>query len=177
VIDDVWAMVGSANLNRRSWTHDSEVACAVLDRERDLRQPIDPGGLGDGARVFARQLRLHLWREHLGLGDDSVGDARLLDPIADFEAWRATAARLQAWHDGGHRGPGHPGRSGSGLTRSGWPGPSRPAGRRRCIGWPSTPTAGLCPCDATPPSSRRGAGSSFRPGPPLRSDSGGGVEA
>jgi phosphatidylserine/phosphatidylglycerophosphate/cardiolipin synthase-like enzyme len=85
VIDDVWAMVGSANLNRRSWTHDSEVACAVLDQRRDPRQPTDPGGLGDGARVFARQLRLRLWREHLGLGNDA-DDTRLLDPVAGFEA-------------------------------------------------------------------------------------------
>ena len=34
VVDDVWAMIGSDNLNRRSWTHDSEMSCAVLDRER-----------------------------------------------------------------------------------------------------------------------------------------------
>jgi phosphatidylserine/phosphatidylglycerophosphate/cardiolipin synthase-like enzyme len=100
--------VGSANLNRRSWTHDSEVACAVVDQERDARPPTDPGGLGDGARVFARELRLCLWREHLGLGD--ADDARLLDPAAGFEAWRAAAARLQAWHDAGNRGPRPPGR-------------------------------------------------------------------
>jgi len=110
VIDDVWAMVGSANLNRRSWTHDSEVACAVLDQDRDPRHPTDPGGLGDGARVFARQLRLRLWREHLGLGDDDGSDAQLLDSVAGFEVWQATAARLQAWHDGGNRGPRPPGR-------------------------------------------------------------------
>jgi phosphatidylserine/phosphatidylglycerophosphate/cardiolipin synthase-like enzyme len=107
VIDDVWAMVGSANLNRRSWTHDSEVACAVLDTERDPRHPADPGGLGDGARVFARELRLRLWREHLGRADDA-GD--LLDPVAGFELWRATAAGLEAWHEGGNRGPRPPGR-------------------------------------------------------------------
>jgi phosphatidylserine/phosphatidylglycerophosphate/cardiolipin synthase-like enzyme len=47
VVDDVWAMVGSANLNRRSWTHDSEVACAVVDQRPDPRDPTDPGGLGD----------------------------------------------------------------------------------------------------------------------------------
>jgi phosphatidylserine/phosphatidylglycerophosphate/cardiolipin synthase-like enzyme len=104
VVDDIWAMVGSANLNRRSWTHDSEVACAVLDEQRDPRGPVDPAGLGDGARVFARELRLRLWREHLGLGEH--GDpAELLNPVAGFEAWRAAATRLQAWHDGGQRGP------------------------------------------------------------------------
>jgi phosphatidylserine/phosphatidylglycerophosphate/cardiolipin synthase-like enzyme len=106
VIDDVWAMIGSANLNRRSWTHDSEVACAVLDQQRDPRHPTDPGGLGDGARVFACQLRLRLWREHLGLADDT----RLLDPAAGFEAWQAAAARLPARHDGGRRGLRPPGR-------------------------------------------------------------------
>ena len=109
IIDDVWAMVGSANLNRRSWTHDSEVACAVLDQERDPRQPTDPGGRGDGARVFARELRLRLWREHLGLGDDA-DDAGVLDPVAGFDLWRATAAKLEAWQDGGARGPRPPGR-------------------------------------------------------------------
>ena len=31
VVDDVWAMVGSDNLNRRSWSHDSELSIAVLD--------------------------------------------------------------------------------------------------------------------------------------------------
>ena len=45
MIDDVWAIVGSANLNRRSWTYDSEVACAVLDQRRDPRPPADPGRL------------------------------------------------------------------------------------------------------------------------------------
>ena len=58
VIDDVWAAVGSDNFNTRSWTHDSELTAAVLDSERDQRSPTDPGGLGDGARRFARELRL-----------------------------------------------------------------------------------------------------------------------
>ena len=74
VIDDVWAAVGSANLNVRSWTHDSELAVAIVDEQRDTRAPADPGGLGDGARRFARELRLQLMREHLGLG--AVGATR-----------------------------------------------------------------------------------------------------
>ncbi len=114
VVDDVWASVGSDNLNMRSWTHDSELSCAVLDEERDLREPADPGGLGDGARGFARRLRLQLWREHLGRGDGPDGDNRpddgLLDPVGAVDRLREAAAALDAWYDGGRVGarpPGH----------------------------------------------------------------------
>jgi phosphatidylserine/phosphatidylglycerophosphate/cardiolipin synthase-like enzyme len=107
VIDDVWAMVGSDNLNLRSWTHDSELSCAVLDATRDEREPRDPGQQGDGARQFARDLRLRLASEHLGSAAD---EAELLDPRRTFERWRATAAALDSWHDGGGTGPRPPGR-------------------------------------------------------------------
>jgi len=108
VIDDVWASVGSDNFNRRSWSHDSEIACAVLDEERDVREPSDPGGLGDGARKFARDLRLELWGEHLGRAD---GDDRdLLDPVEAVAKFRDTAQALERWHDGGARGQRPPGR-------------------------------------------------------------------
>lgn len=107
VIDDVWAAVGSDNLNRRSWTHDSELSCAVIDEARDQGSPADPGGLGDGARRFARELRVRLWREHLG-GD--VGEDVLIDPERGFDAWRECATRLDDWHRAGRRGPRPPGR-------------------------------------------------------------------
>ncbi len=100
VIDDTWAMVGSDNMNRRSWTHHSELSCAVLDATPDPRAPHDPGGLGDGARVFARDLRLELWREHL----DATSDDGLLDPADAFESLRTSAKALQAWYDGGCSG-------------------------------------------------------------------------
>jgi phosphatidylserine/phosphatidylglycerophosphate/cardiolipin synthase-like enzyme len=103
VVDDVWAAVGSDNLNRRSWTHDAELAAAVLDATPDPREPADPGGLGDGARVFARDLRLRLWREHLGRAPGD--DADLLDPEQGFRAWQEAADGLAAWQRGGRRGP------------------------------------------------------------------------
>ncbi|THA31237.1 phospholipase D-like domain-containing protein [Streptomyces sp. A1547] len=103
VIDDVWAAVGSDNVNLRSWTHDSELSCAVLDRSLDPRPPHDPGGLGDGARRFARELRLELMREHL---DAQAGaEPGLCDPEAAFDAFKETAAALDAWHAGGRPGP------------------------------------------------------------------------
>ena len=101
VVDDVWAAVGSDNFNTRSWTHDSELTAAVLDSERDQRAPADPGGLGDGARRFARELRLTLLREHLDLDEDDD----LLDPARAADTVRKSAAELDAWHDGGGHGP------------------------------------------------------------------------
>ncbi len=98
VIDDVWATVGSDNLNRRSWTHDSELSCAIIDSELDERMPLDPGGLGDGSRKFARELRLTLWAEHLGR---SPSDAALLDLAGATALWREIADELAQWQSRG----------------------------------------------------------------------------
>jgi phosphatidylserine/phosphatidylglycerophosphate/cardiolipin synthase-like enzyme len=103
VMDDVWAAVGSANLNRRSWSHDSELTAAVLDERRDGREPADPAGLGDGARRYARDLRLELMRHHLDRGDGD--DADLLDPEGVVAALESAASALDAWHAGGRAGP------------------------------------------------------------------------
>lgn len=101
VIDDVWATVGSDNLNRRSWTHDSEISCAVIDSELDVRMPLDPGGLGDGSRKFARDLRLSLWAEHLGR---ATTDSELLNIEGSCELWKKCASELEQWESEGQRG-------------------------------------------------------------------------
>jgi phosphatidylserine/phosphatidylglycerophosphate/cardiolipin synthase-like enzyme len=108
VADDVWASIGSDNVNRRSWTHDSELTCAVLDANADDRGPTDLDRFHDGARRFARDLRLRLAREHL---DRAPGDdTGLIDPVEAFEAFAQSARQLQQWHDGGRSGPRPPGR-------------------------------------------------------------------
>ena len=67
VVDDVWLSVGSDNLNRRSWTHDSELSCALLDERLDERRAVaahrpaaegHAGGdaLGHPAAVIATEL-------------------------------------------------------------------------------------------------------------------------
>ncbi len=82
IVDDVWSCVGSDNLNLRSWTHDSEAACAVLD--------------ADGGTGFGRELRLRLAREHL---DRAPGDdADLCEPEGVFTAFRKAAEALDSWH-------------------------------------------------------------------------------
>jgi phosphatidylserine/phosphatidylglycerophosphate/cardiolipin synthase-like enzyme len=93
IVDDVWTCVGSDNLNLRSWTHDSELACAVLN--------------ADGAPEFGRGLRMRLHREHL---DGVVPDEALTTPEGLFRIYREAAAALDAWHAGGRRGPRPPGR-------------------------------------------------------------------
>jgi phosphatidylserine/phosphatidylglycerophosphate/cardiolipin synthase-like enzyme len=94
VIDDTWACIGSANFNRRSWTHDSELACAVLDSDD----------------VFALELRLRLMREHLDRAADGSEDGGLTDPASAVDEICASADTLEAWHQSGREGPRPPGR-------------------------------------------------------------------
>lgn len=94
VMDDTWCTVGSDNFNRRSWTHDSEVSCVVLDRD------------------YARDLRLRLGAEHLGrLPMDGSGEpltttmSDCVDPLGMFDAYAASATALDTWHAEGRVGP------------------------------------------------------------------------
>jgi phosphatidylserine/phosphatidylglycerophosphate/cardiolipin synthase-like enzyme len=108
IVDDLWASVGSDNVNLRSWTHDSELSCAVIDESLDQREPRILDRFGHGARVFARELRLELAREHLDR--DPGEEADLLDPIGAFTAFAESARQLQDWHDDGRQGLRPPGR-------------------------------------------------------------------
>jgi phosphatidylserine/phosphatidylglycerophosphate/cardiolipin synthase-like enzyme len=98
VVDDTWAIVGSDNFNRRSWTHDSELSCAVIDQAGD-------GVIRQGEGTYAHTLRIALSREHLDGGDGQLDSAQ-----GAFEAFHRAAASLDTWHQGGRRGPRPPGR-------------------------------------------------------------------
>jgi phosphatidylserine/phosphatidylglycerophosphate/cardiolipin synthase-like enzyme len=101
IVDDEWAKVGSDNINRRSWTYDSELSCAIVD---EAPNP----SLESAGESFARDLRLRLAREHL---DRASGDDEdLVQARSFFDAFAATAARLETWHAAGRSGPRPPGR-------------------------------------------------------------------
>jgi hypothetical protein len=88
--DDAWMSVGSDNLNRRSWTNDSEASCAVVD----------------GTGRLARETRLRLWAEHLGRVNEGPDELQeLSNHRAGFVALQRAAGALDAWYDGGCRAP------------------------------------------------------------------------
>jgi phosphatidylserine/phosphatidylglycerophosphate/cardiolipin synthase-like enzyme len=77
IVDDEWMTCGSDNFNRRSWTHDSEATCAVVDREG----------------VLAGDVRRRLWAEHLGLPAD---DERMLGLDNAVSLWRSRVGAVSA---------------------------------------------------------------------------------
>jgi phosphatidylserine/phosphatidylglycerophosphate/cardiolipin synthase-like enzyme len=66
IIDDDFAVIGSANADDRGYTYDTEVVVGVTD---------DPNGRASRQK-FARNLRLNLWHKHLGVGQDLLFDWR-----------------------------------------------------------------------------------------------------
>jgi phosphatidylserine/phosphatidylglycerophosphate/cardiolipin synthase-like enzyme len=73
IVDDEIAIIGSANVNQRSFTCDSETSAVIYDDN------------AKGSQNFARVLRMVTWREYL----------KKPVPRADYEDWNVVAAALR----------------------------------------------------------------------------------
>ncbi len=98
IVDDRYAAIGSTNINRRSHTTDSELQVAVVGG-MPVSATIDGGA--QMVRPFARNLRLRLWKEHLGLGASCTA---VDDPVAGLTAW-PSAGTTQVHHAVVHETP------------------------------------------------------------------------
>lgn len=76
VFDDEYAIIGSANGSRRSFSCDSEVAAGVYDESQDDHP----------AWRFAHRLRVRLWAGLLNM-DSPRGHSELADPLAAVAHW------------------------------------------------------------------------------------------
>lgn len=90
IIDDEFAVIGSLNTNRRSWSHDSEVAAGIYDTSNDIVMTYR----------LAHWLRIELWKEHLNL-QTPEGSAELADGVASAVHWLdlPSGARVQRYNE------------------------------------------------------------------------------
>jgi phosphatidylserine/phosphatidylglycerophosphate/cardiolipin synthase-like enzyme len=95
IIDDVYFRIGSANLNRRSMTHDSEIDVHVIDE-----------ALANGSRRAAKEYRIDLWGEHLNMGGARA--ALLDDPSVALTYWLQppSGARIRGYNEEQYNPPG-----------------------------------------------------------------------
>lgn len=75
IADDEFVLVGNANINQRSMTHDGELHLGIVDTDD----------------AFAKDLRKQLWAEHLELALGDV-DSQLDDPTAGYEKFVGAVA-------------------------------------------------------------------------------------
>jgi len=90
IVDDAIAFIGSANLNHRSMSNDSELQVAVLDAKT---LPVPMAGQFKPGCWFAHEYRRRLWAEHL-----RVPDAAVVDPILAITTLWANAAGGRVQH-------------------------------------------------------------------------------
>ena len=73
IIDDLFAVIGSANMNNRGYTHDSEVVAGIFGNS--VKNP---------KFSFAKNLRMQLWAEHLNLRNNPK---EVEDPITTIKKY------------------------------------------------------------------------------------------
>ncbi|MCG2747204.1 MAG: phospholipase D family protein [Desulfobulbaceae bacterium] len=75
IFDDKFAIIGSANLSRRGYSHDSEQNAGIFDPNTKRRF------------FFAHELRMKLWAKHLGTDNSRMRVIDFCDPIASSVHW------------------------------------------------------------------------------------------
>ncbi|XP_068212303.1 phospholipase D1 isoform X2 [Palaemon carinicauda] len=96
IIDDLYVIAGSANINDRSMigNRDSEV-CLLMEDEEFEHGIMDGKPYGSG--VLAGSLRRYLFCEHLGISEeDEEATISVIDPVSEeffMKKWRNTAAK------------------------------------------------------------------------------------
>lgn len=79
ICDDEFVLVGSANFNQRSMTHDGELQAGILDKDNR----------------FARDFRMLLWGEHMDLDLNDAGVlTTLADPLVSYLAFKLSPGRV-----------------------------------------------------------------------------------
>lgn len=72
IFDDLFALVGSANLNHRSHTNDTEMQLGIFDRRI---RTVNINGVPSEVGNSIHDTRTEIWSEHLGVPEEAVSDA------------------------------------------------------------------------------------------------------
>jgi phospholipase D1/2 len=82
IVDDLYVVIGTANINDRGMLgdRDTEIAALIVDTDREDSKM---AGQPFQARKFARKLRMNLWKEHLGLPESPETETLLADPLSE----------------------------------------------------------------------------------------------
>lgn len=99
IVDDLYALLGSANINERSLlgTRDSEIAVLVMDEAK--RADVNGKGSNQPVRVFAHELRKAVWSKLFGI-TSNVRPATELTQAVEMpgipDSWRLIQRRAAA---------------------------------------------------------------------------------
>ena len=99
IVDDLYALIGSANINDRSMLgeRDSELAVLVMDGE-NTRADINGKGSQRPVRVFAHELRKSLWKKLFGITSGRSPASELAQAIEEPgcpDSWKLIQSRAR----------------------------------------------------------------------------------
>jgi phospholipase D1/2 len=98
IVDDRFAILGSANINDRSMLgeRDSELAVMIMDEDVG-RADISGKGSDQPIRIFAHELRTKIWKKlfGIGLGARAADLQKAIDEPGSPDSWRIIQKQAQ----------------------------------------------------------------------------------